>query len=420
MRPPCHCNILPTAPLCLSTERFFLETAHLHRFNTHCMWNLPALPWHTKRPASLSLARCSLLATGWCFVLIAPVLGRGGELVTLANVADPGPITADEPFADVFSPEKAARYLDIASLHWQKSRNCAACHVNMGYLYARPALRSVLADSGEVRALYEEYATKRWKERPPRDVQETVVVASGLVFNDLQTTGRLHPITRQTLQVMWDFQRDDGGWTWRNDGYPPTEYDEHYGVTLAALTTGIAPDCYAKTEEARRGLGKIRLFLENNPPLSLHHRGMIAWVSCYIGGIMDDRGREKTLGELMALQRPDGGWSTPGLLADWEGLKRKDGKPHDPNTSDAYGTGFTIIVARELGMSSSDPRLQHGVDWLLRNQRVSGKWFSRSPATDSRHYFSNFGSAFAILALQSCNKLPGWPLSKRSGHLSFP
>jgi len=335
-------------------------------------------------------------------------------------VADPGPITADEPFADVFSPEKAARYLDIASLHWQKSRNCAACHVNMGYLYARPALRSVLADSGEVRALYEEYATKRWKQRPPRDEQETVVVASGLVFNDLQTTGRLHPITRQTLQVMWDFQRDDGGWTWRNDGYPPTEYDEHYGVTLAALTTGIAPDRYAETEEARQGLGKTRLFLKNNPPLSLHHRGMIAWVSCYIGGIMDDRGREKTLGELMALQRPDGGWSTPGLLADWKNLKRKDGKPHDPNTSDAYGTGFTIIVARELGMSSSDPRLQYGVDWLLRNQRVSGKWFSRSPATDSRQYFSNLGSAFAILALQSCNEFPGWPLSKRSEHWSFP
>jgi squalene-hopene/tetraprenyl-beta-curcumene cyclase len=322
--------------------------------------------------------------------------------------------------AEVFSPEKAARYLDTASLHWQKSRNCAACHVNMGYMYARPALDSVLEDSGEVRALYEEYVTKRWKKRPPRDVQETVVVASGLVFNDLQTTGRLHPVTHRTLRVMWDFQRDDGGWTWRNDGYPPTEYDEHYGVTLAALTTGIAPDRYAETEEARQGLEKIRLFLKNNPPLSLHHRAMIAWVSCYVEGIMDDQGRGKTLSELLALQRPDGGWSTPGLLADWKGLKRKDGKPHDPNTSDAYGTGFTIIVVRELGMPGGDPFLRRGIDWLLRNQRVSGKWFSRSPATDSRQYFSNFGSAFAILAIQSCDRLPGWPLSKKSGHSSFP
>ncbi len=346
--------------------------------------------------------------------------GLAVELVTLANVADPGQNTADEPIADVFSAENAARYLDTASLHWQKSHNCASCHGNMGYLFARPALSSVLKDSGEVRGLFEEYVTKRWKEQPPRDVQEIVVVASGLTFNDLQTTGRLHPNTRQALRVMWDFQREDGGWTWHNDGYPPTESDEHYGVTLAALITGIAPDRYIETKEARRGLEKIRMFLKNNPPLSLHHRAMIAWASCYVNDLMNDQQRAKILDELLTLQRPDGGWSTPGLLADWKDLKRLDGKPHDTKTSDAYATGFTIIVARELGVSSNDPRLQRGINWLLSNQRVSGKWFCRSPAKDSRHYFSDFGSAFAILALQSCDRLPGWPLSKKSGHFSPP
>ena len=126
-----------------------------------------------------------------------------------------GSITADEPIADVFSAEKAARYLDTAALHWQKTRNCAACHVNMGYLFARPALSSVLEDSGEVRGLFEEHAT-----------------------------------------------------------------------------------------------------------------------------------------------------------------------------------GFAIVVGRELGVSSDDPRLRRGIDWLLSNQKVSGKWFCRSPAKDSRHYSSNFGTTF--------------------------
>jgi squalene-hopene/tetraprenyl-beta-curcumene cyclase len=167
---------------------------------------------------------------------------------------------------------------------------------------------------------------------------------------------------------------------------------------------------YAATQGARQGLKKIRLFLKNNPPLSLHHRAMIAWASCYVKALMNDQQRTETLNALLTLQRPDGGWSTPGLLADWKGLKRKDGKPHDTKTSDAYATGFAIIVAHTLGLASDDLRLQRGIDWLLRNQRVSGKWFSRSPAQDSRHYFSNFGSAFAILALQSCDRLPGWPL----------
>jgi len=384
------------------------------------MWNSAVSLIYTSQPQKLSFGRYCSFITGWCLVLLIPGFGLAREVVTLENVVDPGQITADEPFADTFSPEKAARYLDTASLHWQKSRNCAACHVNMGYMYARPALSSFLEDSGEVRSLFEEYVTKRWKEQTPRDKQEIVVVASGLTFNDLQTTGRLHPVTRQALGVMWDFQRDDGGWTWRNDGYPPIEYDEHYGVTLAALITGIAPDRYVETEEARRGLDGIRRFLRNNPPLSLHHRAMIAWASCYVEDLMNEQGRVKTLKELLGLQRPDGGWSTPGLLADWKGLKRKDGKPHDTKTSDAYATGFTIIVARELGLASKDQRLTHGIEWLLSNQRVSGKWFCRSPATDSRHYFSNFGSAFAILALQSCDKLPGWPLSKKPRRFSPP
>jgi squalene-hopene/tetraprenyl-beta-curcumene cyclase len=384
------------------------------------MRNSTLLPLYSKQIKILPFGKYGSSIILWCLVLLIPGSALTHEVVTLDNVVDPGRITADEPFADSFSPEKAAHYLDTASLHWQKSRNCAACHANLGYMYARPALSSFLKDSGEVRTLFEEYATKRWKKKIPRDVQEMVVVASGLVFNDLQITGRLHPVTRQTLKVMWNFQREDGGWNWRNDGYPPTEYDEHYGVTLAALITGIAPDKYIQTKEARRGLEKIRNFLKNNPPASLHHRAMIAWTSCYVKDLMNKQERTKTLNELLTLQRPDGGWSTPGLLADWKGLKRKDGKPHDTKTSDAYATGFTIIVARELGVSSKDSRLVHGIDWLLNNQRVSGKWFCRSPAIDSRHYFSNLGSAFAILALQSCDKLPGWPLSKKMRNSSYP
>ncbi len=350
-----------------------------------------------------------LIATSCLIVLIHDTV-QADELVTLANVSDPGKITSDEPIAATFSAKNAARYLDTAALHWQKSRNCVACHINMGYMFARPALRSALPDSGEVRALFEGHAGHRWKEKPPRNSQEVVVVAAGLAFNDLQTTGELSPLTRQTLKVMWEHQRNDGGWAWRNDGYPPTEYDEHYGVTLAALTTGIAPDRYVDTQAASTGLTKIRSFLKNNPPPSLHHRAMIAWASCYVTGLASDQQRAKTLREMLALQRPDGGWSTPGLLADWEGFERMDGKPHDPKTSDAYATGFVLIVARELGVPSAE--LRRGVDWLLQNQRISGKWFARSPAKDGRQYFSNFATAFAVLALQACDELPGWPLSK--------
>ena len=53
------------------------------------------------------------------------------------------------------------------------------------------------------------------------------------------------------------------------------ESDEHYGVTLAAIGTGAAPDGYARTPAARAGLAKIRTFLEDNPPTDLHHKAMV-------------------------------------------------------------------------------------------------------------------------------------------------
>jgi len=321
-------------------------------------------------------------------------------------------ITADEPLALKFSAENAARYLDRASLSWVKVKKCATCHTNMPYLFARPALSQALKDSGEVRAFYEAYKTERWKKKPPSEKGGfwTIVVGAGLTFNDRQTTGKLSEVTREVLDLIWTVQREDGGWEWPDCDYAPMEIDDHFGVTLAALTIGIAPDGYSETEAARVGLDKLRVYLKNDPPKSLHHRAMIAWCSIRIDGIATDEERKQTLTELLERQLPDGGWSTSGFLTDWKGLDTNGGKKLDTKTSDAYGTGLVIIIAREMGMPANDPRLKEGVDWILANQRESGKWFTRSPVNKARNLISNTGSAYAILALQACGVLPGWPL----------
>src|SRR5688572_31675343 len=78
--------------------------------------------------------------------------------VTLNDVPEGLPvITADEPKAGRFSPEKAAEYLDRSALNWQKTKKCATCHSNLFYMAARPALAKAQPDSGEVRSLYEDY-----------------------------------------------------------------------------------------------------------------------------------------------------------------------------------------------------------------------------------------------------------------------
>ncbi|MGB7347337.1 MAG: squalene--hopene cyclase [Pirellulaceae bacterium] len=345
--------------------------------------------------------------------ICVPSFSDGQDIVTFDSVPEQRePISGDEPLADAFSAKQAAIYLDRASLTWQKETKCATCHTNMAYMFARPALASVQKDSGEVRAFFEVYRTERWKTKGPTEKQGfwPIVVGAGLTFNDRQTTGKLSDVTRDVLDLLWTVQRDDGGWKWPHCDYAPMEIDDHYGVTLAALTVGIAPDAYSETEKAKAGLVKLRTYLNNNPPKSLHHRAMIAWCSKRIDGIATEQDRATTLEQLLAIQLPDGGWSTAGFLTDWKGLEANDGRPMDTQTSDAYGTGLVIVISRELGIPADDQRLQKGIEWLLKNQRKSGKWFTRSPVNDAGNLISNTGSAFAILALQSCGELPDWPL----------
>lgn len=338
-----------------------------------------------------------------------------GIVITLNDVAEGLPeIGAGQPRLDKFSAVKAAEYLDRAALNWQKTKRCATCHTNLFYLVARPALREHLLDSGEVRRFYEDYRTVRWAKRGPTEKQGfwPIVIGTGLAFHDVQTTGRLSQTTRDVLDMMWSVQREDGAWNWPDCDYAPMEIDDHYGATLAALTVGVAPDGYSESPQAQEGLARLRTYFNANPPKSLHHRGMLAWCSVRIDGIVTEAQRRQTLDELFAQQLGDGGWSTSGFLSDWQGLVADGDPPLDTQTSDGYGTGFVIVIARELGVDKNDPRLQRGIDWLLTNQRENGMWFTRSPVRDAGNLISNAGSAFAVLALQACGKLPGWPLSK--------
>lgn len=344
------------------------------------------------------------------FILSAPGVAAAQQLITLADVAEGLPeIKASEPLAPTFSPAKAAQYLDQAALNWIKTKKCATCHTNLFYLAARPALHSVLPDSGEARSFYEDYLKVRWQARRPTEAQGfwPIVVGAGLTLNDIQTRRQLSPQSREVLDIMWTVQRADGGWKWPHCDYAPLEIDDHYGVTLATLTVGLAPGGYAQTPAALAGLERVRQYFQGNPPKSLHHRAMLAWCSIRIDGITTPAQRQQTLADLLGLQLADGGWSTSSFLTDWK--TRSDGQPLETQVSDGYGTGFVIVLARELGLPADDPRLKRGITWLKTHQRESGKWFTRSPVRDCGNLISNAGSAFAVLALQACGELPGWP-----------
>jgi squalene-hopene/tetraprenyl-beta-curcumene cyclase len=318
---------------------------------------------------------------------------------SLKKYTPPTESKKDEPVAKQFSMDKAVDFLDNAALHWTDKRGCFSCHTNFAYLYARPMISAQGQAHDDVRKSLEDLVTKRWPDKKPRWDAEVVAAAAALAYNDALTTKKLHPVTRTALDRIWTVQQNDGGLRWLKLNLPPMEYDDHYGVTLAALAVGVAPEDYAKTDQAKKGLDNLRRWLKANPAKNLHHKTMLLWASTYLDGFQTADEQKATVKELRAKQLPSGGWSASSL-GDW---KRADDTKQTPDIADGYGTGFTIFVLRRAGVPADDPALVKGIAWLKANQRESGRWFTRSLVNDNnKHYLSHVGSAFAVMAIQAC------------------
>jgi len=344
--------------------------------------------------------RClALPAIATAIAVMTSVASAGEEPLSLANVVPPEANRPDEPLRDEFSMDAAVRFLDAAALGWQKERKCFACHSDYAFLFTRPVVSWKAPAHDEIRSKLEHLAEH------PREVKyrvtEAVMAASVLAQNDALTTGELHPTTRKALDRMWTMQREDGGFDWMKYNQPPSEIDDHYGVTMAAIGVGAAPGGYAETPAAKAGLDKIRRYFRDHPPAHLHHRAMKLLASVHVDGIMTEPERRQVVDDLLALQKPDGGWGVV-TLGDWE---RSDGKPRDLESSDGYGTGFAVYVLRQAGVPADDPRIQRGIAWLKTHQRASGRWFTRSMWKDRKHYLTHAGTAYAILALGACGEL---------------
>jgi squalene-hopene/tetraprenyl-beta-curcumene cyclase len=316
----------------------------------------------------------------------------------------PTPNSPKAPLAKALSLARSAAYLDGVALAWTQKHQCGSCHTNYPYLMARPSLKAVASPAhDDVRRFFEGRAAG-WdsgaKGAKPRWDTEVVATAVTLAFHDAQTTGKLHAVTRQALDRMWTLQKPHGAWDWIKCDWPPLEHDDYFGATFAALGVSVAPDGYAETEAAKAGLAKLRDYFRRHPAPDLHHRSWLLWASLKLDGLMTAEERATVLKELVARQRPDGGWSLPSLGA-W---KRRDGSPNDPNSpSDGYATGLVVYLLRQTGMPTTAEPVQRGVAWLKTNQRASGQWFTRSLNNDRAHYITHAGTAFAVMALRACD-----------------
>jgi squalene-hopene/tetraprenyl-beta-curcumene cyclase len=317
----------------------------------------------------------------------------------------PAANSADEPLASSVSLSAAARFLDAVAVNWTRERNCATCHTNVPFLFARGTLKDDPSEGAAIVRRFFEDRAAHWDDdangAKPRSDSEVVVTAVSLAVHDAQTSGKLHPLTRKALDRMWTLQRPDGAWNWPKCAWPPLEHDDYFGAVFAAVGTANAPDGYRQTAAAQQGLKKLKAYLRKTPPPSLHHKAWLLWASAKLDGFLTVSEGQRTIKDLLARQRDDGGWSLASL-GDWKG---HDGRTNDKNApSDGYGTGLVVYVLRQAGLSAKDEAIKRGVRWLRTNQRASGRWFTRSLNTDRAHYITNAGTAFAVLALTACEE----------------
>lgn len=335
-----------------------------------------------------------------------------------------------------WSPKAAAAYLDERStwwMNWPKSARdhgtfCISCHTAAPYALGRAALRGVLAEQSaspnEQRLLDNVIKRVRmWKEVEPFYPDQTsglpktsesrgtesILDALILAWNDAPS-GKLSPDARLALDNMWALQfksgEMSGSWAWLQFHNAPWEGDsQYYGTALAAIAIGSAPGDYKSEPGIQAGLKLLRAYLvkgmDAQTPVD---RVALLWASAKIPNLLTAAQQQTIIGQTLAKQQEDGGFSLSSLVGGW---KRKDNSPLDAK-SDGYATGLVAFALEQTGAPQAQAALKRAILWLGRNQDPSdGRWPAsslnkqRELSSDAGRFMSDAATAYAVLALEN-------------------
>jgi squalene-hopene/tetraprenyl-beta-curcumene cyclase len=316
------------------------------------------------------------------------------------------PYNPNEARRPAFSQAKAVEYLDTAAQDWMRAKSCGGCHANYTYMMVRPLLKGGSPLVDDTRAFVEK---RKVEKKPAGNRLPGVLIsdAAALAFDDART-GKLRPSTQQALDRMWSIlplRSCDADTI-------VVELSPDFGTALAVVATSVAPEGYAQTKKAQEGLAVTLAYLrkevKDSSRASLHSRALLLWVAAHQPDLLTGPERVSIVKSLLAQQHKDGGWSLTSLERESRAAKHPDAP------SDGYGTGFTVYMLRQAGVPANQPEMVRAVEWLRHNQRASGRWFTPSLSAHrittadfgTRDFYSQtVGTAFALLALESCGAL---------------
>ncbi len=338
--------------------------------------------------------------------------------------------TADEPRVKAFGPETikaAAKYLEDGAICWVREKNCVNCHTTGPYLSERPALTSLLGKPTE-EILADFIDVVPAKIVPVKETEKnghknypsaftSVWRSLGLAEWDKHVTGKTSEHTDRSLRDMFERQSANGAFVSHGEVEIPHITTDFELSLQAARAITAAPGWIAglQDEALRVKIEKLKSWLRAPEIKNDFDRLLRLQLAHYMPDLVPQPERDAALALLSSKQHADGGWSTRDMSAlnDWH-FEMSEYVTHlitnlpdaAKPESDAYMTALSIVLMRQNNVPIADERIQRGLAWLKKEQRVSGRWWMQSLYRGNYHYITYIATCQALKALALCDEVP--------------
>lgn len=298
-----------------------------------------------------------------------------GLLLAAGNV-----VRADEPSpADgrkmiVAAIERGVALVEKGARSYPTHRKCFACHHQTLPLLAIREAREVQANTDDtLPASIAEFAVKSFR-RQIDDLQageniggKGLTVGYGLWALRLADT-KPDDLTEAMITYLLKTQEQDGHWD-LHAIRPPAE--ESLVLCTVVAANGLKVFAHdSQRESAAAAVDKARTWLASAKLDSHEDKVARLWGFKLLGGSDEELAIARQA--VLETQREDGGW---GQMVEMP--------------SDAYATGTALFVLLDTGVAATDPKVQRGVDYLLKAQLEDGSWLVKTRAKPVQVYFDN-------------------------------
>ena len=343
--------------------------------------------------------------------------------------------TVDEPRVPVFGPDSiraAARYLDDGALVWTRERTCVSCHTTGAYLLRRPMLTPLLGKPDE--EVLADFIKKMPAELPKPRVSDGITYfplsdravwrTAGFVQWDKHVAGKLSEHTDRALRDMLLRLSSHGGYLVLGEVEVPYVTTDFELTLHAARALVDAPGWLESLQDPdlKQRVDRMKAFLRTSKSRNDYERALRLELAAIMPELVPAEERQAAIAMLWSKQLPDGGWSTRRMsdYRNWRTpmsdtvLKLIESLPDAANPgSDPYMTAQAIVLLRESGVPAIEPRIRRGIDWLKREQRVSGRWWMHSLYRGNYQFITYIATARAMQALALCGEIPPLGTAKR-------